>query len=551
MNKVCSITTSFHEDSAIVRGRSMSHFCVCMCLHVCSIDGLCSFRFRFAENWHGTSNNWNVLCAEELLKSVTDQVFVHPANPIPLVPVAQTFDWRCGVCGFYQQPVQAEGDYVDRRARYCPALSLADSFNVCGDCLKSAYNGWRVNQDSYARGDALFLPGFKLLGILDITEDWPELNDQEALLEIFDAAIKQGTISKKRSGYKHLVLANHMLYLLDDSKFFSHGVESHDLTNASRTIKLQDIQGISFLDDQPTNYTIVVTVADSGPQCFVFTSFTAEMGVVVVETFEGMVNYIYTEAVLAGLDDCIEAGAEGRETVEQELLRKSLEEEDQKKTEMMRRRRSTSSLYLGSDTESLILPRIAEQPLSPKHASQARVSRESSQERLLKRASVVDFFQVPEALDEVDEDDTAQTSSVIPMRTSTHSPASPLPPPPSLPPAPSLPPPPPLSAPTARQPAPLGLRARDIMNKRKSSTGELDVQAYMSTLQQVFSVEEMATFAQLLRSFRIQRDFESFITQLLELYEANEDLLPGLVAFLPSDDRPRFRTYLASRGLAS
>ena len=53
-------------------------------------------------------------------------------TPRPTVPTPTP---SSAVCGFVQA-VAVDDGFVERRGRYCPALDIGTSFNICDNCMK-------------------------------------------------------------------------------------------------------------------------------------------------------------------------------------------------------------------------------------------------------------------------------------------------------------------------------------------------------------------------------------------------------------------------------
>lgn len=107
----------------------------------------------------------------------------------------------------------------------------------------------------------------------------------------------------------------------------------------------------------------------------------------------------------------------------------------------------------------------------------------------------------------------------------------------------------------ARPPAPREEQEREQEEEKAAEapvvlSGEQQaalIAEYMGLLKRTLGQAEVMKFAELLRDYRLYRQFSSFVKGLQQLFgEHSEMLLPGIQPFLPLEDRPAFEKLLAS-----
>eukprot|EP00043_Microstomoeca_roanoka_P002771 m.40409 g.40409 ORF g.40409 m.40409 type:complete len:552 (-) comp11714_c0_seq1:1271-2926(-) len=512
-------------------------------------------------------------------KNIDKMLFAHPAYPIPVTPVASTYDWACGICGFYQKMPDANNEkYVERRGHFQSAVSAVPSnFNVCATCLKAKFCPWMNQRDAFTQGQPIRFFGLTAVGTLPVTDNWPAHNDQESLISIIDDAVKAKKLRRRGGAHKLLAFTLSHVHIADDKDFFKLDQRHRqgELTNAM-SVPIKDVYSITFVDDNPNFFLLLVLRQETTTSCFVFAMPTAECAVLVVEAFDAAIEYLYTEAVLTSFDDNIAAGLEGRLTIEQQLLKKREEEAERIREAKRREAMERENLQMQQrQQQSRPESRISEmsetdrEEVGPILRRQSRRSMMSQDDRSrgpqlatteLRQGSRLSIFGV------FDRD--GARSPIVPVlgRAQRRSMAMadrlefasdhffPAPAPPALAPVPGPSIPSPLDVPapdydsrgSTPQPSP------DLPSPRKqakSSVG-MDPKTYMQTLHPVFTAVEMATFVKLLKTYRATKDFQDFTRQLLDLFgPPRYNHLPGMRAFLPASERSQYEAFLKDNGI--
>ncbi|EGD75538.1 hypothetical protein PTSG_06608 [Salpingoeca rosetta] len=265
-------------------------------------------------------------------KNAGKVLFAHPAYPIPVTAMPTAYDWACGICGFYQKPpdaVQDDNDerYVARRGLFQSALTaIPNNFNVCSSCLKAKCNPWQAQRDAFTQGSPIRFFGLKCLGRLPVTDTWPAHDDQEALLEVLDDAMRNRDLRRRSGPHKFIAMSLSHLDVGDDPDFFKLDQHNPRTDESTKRYPITDAYSLTFVDDNPNFYVLLVVREGSHAVCHVFLLPTAELAVHIVETFDNAIQHLYTEAVLASLEDNIAAGIEGRLTIEEQMQRRRAEE---------------------------------------------------------------------------------------------------------------------------------------------------------------------------------------------------------------------------------
>eukprot|EP00055_Hartaetosiga_balthica_P016551 m.105405 g.105405 ORF g.105405 m.105405 type:complete len:593 (+) comp9130_c0_seq2:155-1933(+) len=524
-------------------------------------------------------------------------VFAHPAYPLFVKPELRSHNWTCGVCGHVQADRDENETIVARRGHYRSLDPKFEPFDVCSECMKGDYDPWLEHRDDFYRGTPFSLFGFKRIGSVLTGADWPLYSDQERLIQVIDDCIDNDVITPTGGEMCEISFSIDGLTVGNDMYFNIPKRRPHK-ANVGVHYSVQDIYTVTFIDDNPNFYVLLLTQQEDTMVCTFFKVFTAEIGVKFVQTFETWLEHIYTEAVLLSLDDNIAAGVEGRDTVETQM-QQQLQEQAMRKAEKAKSRHTQAEIarrHSNVQMDKRMHMQMEEETAAENHMGE-------HEPFFRKRLSVVAFFGDHQQSPPMSPTDPQLRRRSIAMfgdmkrKTPSSQLLSSLPP--TIPDSPvfgdSNNPSSPhfdYSRPVSRvsvestnynneygfekddeeeddneddndegehkfeeRKSPIAPSEKDPASnagviRRKSRVTKATVASYMQTLNNVFTKAELTEFSRIVRTYKASGDFLDFTRQLLHLYNRSRfHLLPGLRLFLSAADQPNFDTFLREHNI--
>eukprot|EP00039_Didymoeca_costata_P029513 m.24990 g.24990 ORF g.24990 m.24990 type:complete len:367 (+) comp7662_c0_seq3:260-1360(+) len=242
--------------------------------------------------------------------------FQHPSHAFPLVaaqinpkiPLNERPRWTCNLCKYTCVPDS------EQRTRYV-SLQPSEDVNICGVCLNAQWSAWHTQKQNFIRGGEIVVIKLMSLGVLSMTEKWPEPHDHAGMLELLDDARRKGDLPwTPRDPREIHISATHIKIAAD--RYQPDPTDQWEWSEPKyfQEIPIDLISTLSYLDDAPFHHVLLGCSEYPHGECHIISCDTREKAKALFEALNNAFQFVYEQAVICDLNDNIDAGLEGRPT---------------------------------------------------------------------------------------------------------------------------------------------------------------------------------------------------------------------------------------------